>query len=91
MSGRMRPLSGRVFLQKTVMKGWVARSNTDLDEDVDLEDYDEDDDWDDGLSVGGSDTMLDGLLSSRRIMDSKKVSSGLVDEDGGWGVAVVIH
>ena len=75
MSGRIRPLSGRVFLQKTAMKGWVARSTTDLDEDVDLEDYDEYDDWDDEISVGGSDTMLDGLLSSRRIMDSKKVSS----------------
>ena len=50
----------------------MARSTTDLDiDDVDEDDYD--DDWEDELTAGGSDTMLDGLLSSKKIMDSKRV------------------
>ena len=69
-----RPLSGNLYLKKTVKNGWVACSVH--DEEEECGEVGEDNEWeDDGVGcTWGSETMLDGLLRSKKLMNSKQVS-----------------
>lgn len=72
-----RPLSGNVYLKKTVKNGWVACSVHDEEEEWGEEG--EEDEWEED-EVGcawGSETLLDGLLRSKKLMNSKRVSHPL--------------
>lgn len=76
MSAKHRPLSGNVYLKKTIKNGWVACSVHDEEE----ERWGEaglDDDWEDEGEGWGSQTVLDGLLKSKKLMNSKQVSHSL--------------
>ena len=69
-----RPLSGNVYLKKTVKNGWVACSVHEEEEEWGEEG--EEDEWEED-EVGcawGSETLLDGLLQSKKLMNSKQVS-----------------